>query len=312
MRRLVIGFSVSVLLAYFAPILDATEGTLVIMSDTTLSEHHTGDIVIGADDVTLDCAGYSVRAQLEHGSAIQVEGRNGVTIKSCHVFNAPNGTGISVTSAHGTTLLNNVVSGPDIGFALKDAHGSFLSGNAARLTYAGFTVWFGAANTLNSNLVTGSGAGSAGFHLRSTVENVLNGNSVDMEDGPNSSGFRLEQSDRNKLTGNTVTRTGVFAAFLIGLSSNNVLTGNTATANQAGLWLAQATGTQVTGNTFSHNGVGVRLWHQSTSNEITNNVISQNSFVGLDVCSDLMPENRIAPNRLIGPQRGMNVSPNQC
>jgi hypothetical protein len=39
----------------------ATSGTLVITSNTTLTEDHTGNIVIGADGVTLDCAGQPCR-----------------------------------------------------------------------------------------------------------------------------------------------------------------------------------------------------------------------------------------------------------
>ena len=49
------------LVAVVAPPATASSGTLVITSDTTLTEDHQGNIVIEADNVTLDCAGHTVQ-----------------------------------------------------------------------------------------------------------------------------------------------------------------------------------------------------------------------------------------------------------
>ena len=62
----------------------ATTGTLTITTDTTLTEDHFGNIVIAADGVTLDCAGFNV-VGTGTGTGISVSGRTGVTVKNGNV-----------------------------------------------------------------------------------------------------------------------------------------------------------------------------------------------------------------------------------
>ena len=71
----------------------ATTGPLVITSDTTLTEDHDGNIVIAANDVTLDCAGHTVTGP-GSGSpfvGILLDGTSGVSVKDCQVTAFENG-----------------------------------------------------------------------------------------------------------------------------------------------------------------------------------------------------------------------------
>ncbi len=62
LRLLLVAAVVALALSVIAPPATASSGTLVITSDTTLTEDHHGNIVIEADNVTLDCAGHTVQA----------------------------------------------------------------------------------------------------------------------------------------------------------------------------------------------------------------------------------------------------------
>ncbi len=54
-------WGLSLLLFFLLPIpAHATTGTMIINSNTKLTEDHTGDIIIAADDVTLNCKGHKV------------------------------------------------------------------------------------------------------------------------------------------------------------------------------------------------------------------------------------------------------------
>ena len=65
------------------PVHANTSGTLVIASNTTLTEDHDGNIVIEADNVTLDCVGHTITGPGDNGIFFQF--RTGVTVKNCRV-----------------------------------------------------------------------------------------------------------------------------------------------------------------------------------------------------------------------------------
>ncbi len=66
----------------------ATSGTLTITTNTTLTETHDGNIIIAADNVTLDCAEHLVTGS---GIGILLQDRQGVTVKNCRVAHFTNG-----------------------------------------------------------------------------------------------------------------------------------------------------------------------------------------------------------------------------
>ncbi len=75
-------WGLSLLLFSLLPIpAHATTGTLTINADTTLTEDHYGSIIIGTDDITLDCGGHSVTGP-GSGNGILLIRRTGVTVKN--------------------------------------------------------------------------------------------------------------------------------------------------------------------------------------------------------------------------------------
>ena len=71
----------------------ATAGTLVINSNTTLTEDHNGNVVIGTDNVTLDCAGHAI---VGPGGVFGVllNGRRNATVTNCDVSGFLHGVGL--------------------------------------------------------------------------------------------------------------------------------------------------------------------------------------------------------------------------
>jgi len=67
-----------------APSARASSGTMVITTDTTLTEDHQGNILVNANKVTLDCAGHTVSGPGVPGfnGGIEVAGGlSGVTVR---------------------------------------------------------------------------------------------------------------------------------------------------------------------------------------------------------------------------------------
>jgi parallel beta-helix repeat protein len=117
--------------------------TLTITTDTTLTEDYFGNIVIGADGVTLDGDGHMIigpgtdfvicdpdTKRIRATAGILLEGRTGVTVKNCRV------------------------TGFIYGFCLNGADGNTLQGNTANDNGIGFDVGFSSNNTFfHNNLI---------------------------------------------------------------------------------------------------------------------------------------------------------------
>lgn len=161
----------------------ATVGTMTILVDTVLAADHDGEIVIGADNVRLDCAGHTItgpgRLQALHG--INVFQRSGVTVKNCFImeFNA----GFLINQSDGNTFTNNTVSHVRTGFTLFGSDNNTISRNIV----SDATDWFGYGlfdgsdeNVLSENTATSiSGVGfmSWGANRNSFRDNKASNNS---------------------------------------------------------------------------------------------------------------------------------------
>ena len=155
------------------PAAGATSGTLVITSDTALTEDHFGDIVIEADDITLDCAGHTVSGPGTFG--ILLDGRRGVTVRNCRVTGFENGIIVvnwSGPSSHNTLTANTAFGNVYDGLALLGSSSNTVTLNIAREnTYNGIIV----ADASNMNTLVGNtstGNGGSGFELQDSNDNV--------------------------------------------------------------------------------------------------------------------------------------------
>ena len=88
MKVLLGTWGVSFLLLSYLPLpVWGTTGTLMITTDTTLTEDHTGDIYVRADNVTLNCDNHTVTGRVLIGLFPGVlESRSGVTVKNCQAL----------------------------------------------------------------------------------------------------------------------------------------------------------------------------------------------------------------------------------
>lgn len=258
-------------LAGVAPSAGTTSVNWVITADTTLTADFHGSIVIGADNVTLDCAGFRIVAPGELVNGVTVAGQTGVTVKNCtvdgfnggfdiraagnrfinnRVLNAVEGFGLG-NGADGNTLSGNRVTANNHGFWLIDASDNLLVGNTVSGTHSGFQINAGASgnrlvsNTSRDNL----GYGFMLFHSTSTtlVANTASNNGW--------VGIILQPSSHNTLVGNTASGNVNTGIFLDNGSDQNTLSGNTTRGNGLnGIWLNGASDNLLTNNTVADNG----------------------------------------------------------
>ncbi|HEU5257967.1 MAG TPA: right-handed parallel beta-helix repeat-containing protein [Vicinamibacterales bacterium] len=269
-----------------------TFGTLYISTNTTLTDNHEGDVVITTDNITLDCGGHVISADLPVG--ILVQDRSNVTIRNCEVSGFTRG--VLVLNSIGNTLLANTANHNDYGFALAFASGNQLIGNTANNnSFAGFGPGRSVGNTFSANTAnlngtngfeihlysdrnvfsenTANNNGAAGFGLGSSSNNHLAG---DIANGNNGSGFGLSQSNSNILEDNTAIR-NAFAGFALGESSSNTLLSNRAKNNLAGFYLTSSSFNTLESNDGTPN-TGVDAYQSGG----TGNVSTDNKFKTTD------------------------------
>jgi parallel beta-helix repeat protein len=158
-------------------------------------------LVIGADGIVLDCAGYTISST---GTGTNV--------------------GILINGIARVTIRNCQVSGFEYGFYLSGSSNNTLTGNAAsNNTQDGFRLYTSSNNTLSGN--TANHNILNGFLLNSTsdnntlVSNIANSNAND--------GFYLDSSSNiNTLDGNTANRNTQYGYYDSSTGSGTLGTAN--------------------------------------------------------------------------------------
>jgi parallel beta-helix repeat protein len=223
-----------------------------ITSDTTLTEDHNGQIVIIADDVTLDCDGYKVTG-IGSGIGIDMNGRSGVTVRNCDVSGFAAGINLSLTDE---SLIEDNSVHDNVG-------GDFPCGIVVRNS---------PNNIVRNNVASRNGAD--GIHVISGVT------------PPDSDGNTIEG---NTFTGNGRTNSDRFG-ILVAWSNNNTVRDNIASKNPGGgISLHYADSNSVYRNVTDDNGVvedgngaGIGLFG-SNSNTVSDNEASGNALSGISV-----------------------------
>lgn len=264
------------------------EGTLTITADTTLIKDHHGKIVVGADNVVLDCAGFSVIGSGASGFpspyGISLSERTGVTVKNCQAMQFFGGFFLEGSSNN--TLIGNTARNNTNGFyvfpkfidpAVLPSSDNVLENNAAIENKVGFRFGATSGNLLRNNVATNNTGGgtfsnpSMGFSFSfDLVGNTLVNNTAT----GSPYGFHFLAASNNTLIGNRAVNNtrastnvdqhgnGFFFESMVvpghgsvPYGDNNVLTGNTAEGNSyIGFTFKGSSNNVLVGNTASDNG----------------------------------------------------------
>ncbi len=256
-RRTVIGLSAAALIgttvvvgAGPAAAAHVTCGQTIMVS-TTLD----GDVgpcaqglVIGADNVTLNLNGFTLR-----GTAAQGEG-----------------PGVLVSGRTGVTVTNGTITQFDTGVAIEGGSGNtvtrtYLLGNRGGGDYGeGVLVFNSTGNTITFNKIENNGP-FGGISLLVASNNLVENNEIlnNNMSTTNTSGIRLENIGQRASNGNTIRRNVVSGSALDGIqlfagASNNTITTNYVIGNNRdGITaFAGARGNLIEGNQVFNNGFG--------------------------------------------------------
>jgi parallel beta-helix repeat protein len=289
----------------FASQVSATSGLMSVTTDTTLTEDHGGSINIDADNVTLDCAGYTVTGS---GSdvGILVQDRSNVTVKNCNVTGF--GAGIHVGNSSTVNVTSNTADSNGEGFRITGASTNVtVDGNSATdNTNWGFILPSVSGVKMTNNVATNNTL--IGFALNVASNNELVGNhssgsqvQYDLGPPPGShgnvftnntamggfQGFTISGSNANTFTGNTAS--GATSGSGIGVTANsedNTFTNNTTTGNIVGIDVSDSTGNIFIGNAAHRNeqfgflDSTVNSGTAGTGNSYTKNVCTGNLLAG--------------------------------
>src|SRR3989344_8711659 len=158
---------------------------LNITTSTTLTENVTCSataINILADNLTLDCAGYTINySSTTAGYGINATNRNNVTIKNCDVRQT-NGSvspahAIFLSATENSTVINTSATANGSSSAAIQVetgrNNTVTNSSAQSEQYSGIYVTGGNNNTINNTFAASFSPGSAGIQLFSTRNNIV-------------------------------------------------------------------------------------------------------------------------------------------
>jgi parallel beta-helix repeat protein len=208
---------------------------------------------IAADNVTLDCQGYTIKyASSSTGYGIYINNYNYITIRNCNIQQANDG----ISNAHGVYIESssyNNITNVSINATGYGSYGAYLSSSSN--------------NTFTNNTIT---ANEISAYLSSSSNNTFTNNTITAY----YDGASLYSSSNNIFTNNTITSTYRFGVSLSSSSNYNTFTNNTITANYYGAYLSSSSNNTFTNNNISSgNSYGVYL-DSSSDNTFANNNIS--------------------------------------
>jgi parallel beta-helix repeat protein len=285
----------------------ATVGTMTITTDTTLTEDHYGSIEIAADDVTLDCAGFSLIGPSPDDwpvDGVLIDQHSGVTIKNCVATGFVNGfklqgvtestlvgntataneeTGFFAADGSKTNVFRENVSFDNIagqGFAFDSGSGHNVLRNSTAYGNGGVGVGVNRSrgNELRGNLVRDNAHGFVIGHSGGTllVENVARGNAGD--------GFAFWGHSRGASLVENVARGNGGDGFAFSDSRGDSLVENAARGNGGDGFIASESSNMILrGNSAIGNGYGF-TFDAAEANVLIDNIARSNGDNGFSLC----------------------------
>jgi len=224
--------------------------TYVLQNDISAS----GDcFTIGADDIMLDGAGYSITGdESSYDYGVYLNGRSGVTVKNLTV----NGFwyGISIWASSSNTLKDNTMSANTYNFGVGGG------------SVSDYVQTIDTTNTVDGKPI---------YYLVGVSGQVI--------DASTNAGFvGIVNSNNVTVRDLTLTKNGQGMLF-INTSNSSVLNVNASNNNYDGIHLRYSSNSNtITDNTVNSNGYyGISLWYSSNSNTITDNTVNSNDRYGI-------------------------------
>jgi parallel beta-helix repeat protein len=251
----------------------ATSGTLVLTSNTRLSEDHYGNILISSSHVTLDCDGHTVFGPGVDGFSGGINvgpDLQDVTVRRCVV------TAFSVNgifSAAGTSRsryeYNTAYANGNHGMHIDGNTESIIVGNTSRSNGAiGIVLTGGIRNWVIHNDTHDNKVWAGIALLTGCSSNVV----LDNTSRRNAIGYVLDGATNNRLSSNLALSNDTHGYVLVRGASNNLLERNTSKKNL----------------------IGFELNTGSNANRLVDNSASRSTFEGFKI--DQSNYNRLVRN----------------
>src|SRR3989344_1067631 len=268
----------------------STANTVYNLTVDILDNTITNDcIIISAQNITLDCKGYSITSTQNYTGVFS--NQSNTTIKNCNVSMGSGSDveaiGIELTNdANYSTVFNNTIIGQmstGISFAQNNNGPEFslIENNTVNINSSLLNRGIYLRNS-NNTIIRGNNAingnSGTGIYLYLSSNNTLISNTATSNSG--TGGIYLYLSSNNTLISNTATSNSSRGIYFLS-SSNNTLISNTATGNSSVILIWDSSNNTLISNTATSNsGDGISLW-QADNNILTNNTATSNSSRGL-------------------------------
>lgn len=261
--------------------------TLHVTGAETLTADFVGNVMLEADNATLDCDGHEVigpYAPYASGGIQIIGALTGVTVRDCIVRDFEV-NGIYADGPVNLRLQSNTVLGNSAnGIHANGIVGGMAINNVVRQnTGSGLVYTASQAVVIRDTLAEQNGIGiavSMGSSGITVDRNVTTGNWA---------GIVLEEADASTVTGNTIRRNGA-EGIILSAAGGNTVAGNVANENgdlkqhfYAGIAVLNgSTGNTIEGNTTNRNGdVGIVL-EASDDNVVRGNTANSNGVTGIE------------------------------
>ncbi|MDE1863381.1 MAG: right-handed parallel beta-helix repeat-containing protein [Thaumarchaeota archaeon] len=256
-------------------------------SDLNCMHSGTDGLKIGANNITLDCAGHTITGPASYYreatglDGISVTNASGITVKNCHVTYFDNGYVLS-NSSNDILVRDKADNNGKYGFAVTSHSGNNRLDNdeAANDGGYGFAV---AMDSIGNRILDSlsSGNSEAGFVSLTRSNGTTFENDIsykNMQDG-----FILSSSSGGSLA-NNLAQENAYSGFALFGSAGDNLGNNTSRANGMGGYLIVASsGNMLTGNEAERNGQdGFLADSGSADNSISANISDGNSGMGYE------------------------------
>ncbi|MBD3260122.1 MAG: hypothetical protein GF334_00300, partial [Candidatus Altiarchaeales archaeon] len=221
------------------------------ISDFSVAEEE-GCIVITADNVSLDCGGYSIEADVAVAGVFSNGSYTRVSNCVVDVLNESGGVGVYLVDADYSVLKNNTLDNQYVGVYSESSDSLLFEGN--NLSF----------NRLH------------GVHLRDSVSSAVVSNNVL---GNNFKGVFLDGGSSNNMSGNRVYSS--YHGVAIESSHSNQVSNNSFMFCAAGVRSVSAAGNVFVGNNFTRNSFGTFFYTGSDNLTFLGNSVDRNSKYGV-------------------------------